>query len=236
MPSVSGPLVDVNVLVFIAFSKRSGAQPGRAKSAVAARGKQSLGSIRSASVPPLRGCLRRHPLLGQCGAVQEAVSVIARLEDVAVMRAMLLREEGRRDASKAAVRPQLLVVLPLGSNPLRADAASELLLVQALASQLAVEGLDVALLHWPSPGSIRVCRMPCACARAMNARVVNSGRLSCEPVLDVARHLRSCCECDIAPAVKAFCQLIRDTMLQLHGADFRRGREGIIRLIGASKQ
>src|SRR6185312_9920345 len=64
---------------------------------------------------------------------------------------MQLGESRRRDAPDAAVRPDLVVVLP----PDRGGAPGlvqglEPLLVQVLVPELAVEALDVAVLHGPA--------------------------------------------------------------------------------------
>src|SRR4051812_37248894 len=64
---------------------------------------------------------------------------------------MLLREPRWRNAAKAAVGPDLVVVLPPDSD--RGTSLMQRLepvLVQAFVAELAVEALDVAVLHWPS--------------------------------------------------------------------------------------
>src|SRR3954471_1645206 len=64
---------------------------------------------------------------------------------------MLLGEAGWRDASKAAVRSDLVEVLsPRGFGSPSLGQRLEPVLVQALVAELAVEALDVAVLHRPA--------------------------------------------------------------------------------------
>jgi hypothetical protein len=60
-------------------------------------------------------------------------------------------ELGRWHAAATAVRPDLVVVLPPGSDDSSGLGQSlEPMLVQALIAELAVEALDVAVLHRPA--------------------------------------------------------------------------------------
>ncbi len=64
---------------------------------------------------------------------------------------LLLRELCRANPTQAAVEPDFVVVLPPFSNSLSGLGQSqEPLLVQALVPELAVETLDVAVLHGPT--------------------------------------------------------------------------------------
>ena len=64
---------------------------------------------------------------------------------------MLLRELSRGNPTQAAVGPDFVVVLPPFSNALPGlGQTQEPLLVQALVPELAVETLDVAVLHGPA--------------------------------------------------------------------------------------
>ena len=64
---------------------------------------------------------------------------------------MQLGESGWRHAPQAAVRPDLVVVLAPGDSG-RSGLAQRLepLLIQALVPELAVEALDIAVLHGPA--------------------------------------------------------------------------------------
>ncbi len=73
------------------------------------------------------------------------------LRCIGSMLPMQRGELGGRHSAATAVRPDLVVVLPSGSDGgpgLRQRL--EPMLVQAFLPELAVKALDVAVLHWPT--------------------------------------------------------------------------------------
>jgi hypothetical protein len=91
---------------------------------------------------------------------------------------MPLGELGRRDAAHAAVRPDLVVVLPPdGGGAPGLLQGLEPLLVEVLVPELAVEALDVAILHRPAwldqdvPNAMRIRPAPEGAACELRAIV-----------------------------------------------------------------